>query len=334
MPAYFDEGFMVRIPAWHGLGVVLDDYPGREEGMELAGHNFDIEERQVYVGVPLETTDGEFDVFPHKAEAWKALVKSKPGDPSDGTVMHIAKTSYGVIPNYVGWDLVDALVGEGAKYETAGTLEEGRSCWVLAYLDEPVQIKGDNSPILPFLNVAWRHDGLGALTGRSTSVRVVCANTQSAAEAEARRLGTDYTFRHTKNVMDRIEDAKMALQGLRAQHQEFIDMANDLAKLKITKDQRTFFLSQFVPMPPEALVSDRVMNNIEEARAAVVAILNSTTVPDAHRNTGYGLWCAGVEYLDHVRRSNNLETKFKRSIMRAEPAKAKLHRVIKETVTL
>ena len=111
-------------------------------------------------------------------------------------------------------------------------------------------------------------------------------------------------------------------------------MANDLAKLKITKDQRTFFLSQFVPMPPEALVSDRVMNNIEEARAAVVAILNSTTVPDAHRNTGYGLWCAGVEYLDHVRRSNNLETKFKRSIMRAEPAKAKLHRVIKETVTL
>jgi hypothetical protein len=27
MPAYFDTGFSVRQPMWHGLGTVLDDYP-------------------------------------------------------------------------------------------------------------------------------------------------------------------------------------------------------------------------------------------------------------------------------------------------------------------
>jgi hypothetical protein len=32
-----EQSFFVREPAWHGLGVVLADYPGREEAMKLAG---------------------------------------------------------------------------------------------------------------------------------------------------------------------------------------------------------------------------------------------------------------------------------------------------------
>ena len=56
MPALFDQGFFVREPAWHGLGVVLQDYPGREEAMRLAGHDWDVLESEVRFG--LMTPDG------------------------------------------------------------------------------------------------------------------------------------------------------------------------------------------------------------------------------------------------------------------------------------
>lgn len=322
MPAYFDTGFMVREPAWHGLGVVLDDYPGRDEAMRLAGHDFIVEEQAVTVGGI-------------EAKGWKALTKSVPAeirdeDPTHGNILNITKESYGTVQNSVGWDIVDALVGEGAKYETGLTLRDGAVCCVLAWLDEPVTIPGDNSPVLPFVNVAWTHDGSGAITSRATSIRVVCWNTQSAAEAQGKRLGTDFTFRHTKNVMARIEDAKMALQGVRLAHAEYVELASELATIPITAAQREVFVTEFIPMPPEALLSDRVMGNVEAARQGVRALFDGPTVPDDHRFTAYGLHLAGGEYLDHLRGARSPETRFGRSLLRNEPAKAKLTRLIRE----
>lgn len=326
MPAYFESGFMVREPAWHGLGVVLDDYPGREEGMRLAGHNFSVVERPVAVV-------GNNSM--RLADDFKALVKSMPGDETHGQIMNITKETYGVVQNDTGWDIVDAIVGEGAKYETGLTLRSGAVCCVLAWLDEPTTIPGDDSPTLPYVNVSWSHDGTHAITARATSVRVVCANTQSAAEMQGKKLGTDFTFRHSKNVMDRINDAKMAMKGIRDSHHEFVELATELATIPITADQRELFVCNFIPMPPEALISDRVAGNIEDARGAVRALFNplNRTIPEAHRFTAYGLHLAGVEYLDHLRGYRSTDTYFGRQMLRPEPAKMKLTRLIKDVVT-
>ena len=150
------------------------------------------------------------------------------------------------------------------------------------------------------------------------------------AGAESSRSGREFTFRHTKRVHERIEDARMALRGVRAGHEEFLALAEDLAVISVTENQRTLFLSEFVPMPPEALISDRVARNVEEARAAVLGILNGPTTAEGHRFTAYGLFQSGVEYLDHVRRANSAETYFGRSMLRQEPAKAKLARRVRE----
>lgn len=325
MPAYFEQGFMVRQPAWHGLGVVLDDYPGREEGMRLAGHDFEVVEHEIAV---VHRFDDVPDPLYAAAKGWKALVKS-----TDGTLLNVSRESYGVVQNSVGWDIVDAIIGEGAKYETGLTLKGGAVCCVLAWLDEPVTIPGDDSPLLPFLNVSWSHDGSSAITARSTSVRVVCWNTQSLAEAEGRRLETDFTFRHSKKVMERIEDAKMAIHGLRTQHEEFVALAEELAKQPVTTQQREYFIQDLVPMPPvRAAVSDRVVKNVDEARAAIRALFDGPTIPEPHRFTAYGLHLAGVEYLDHLRGWRNQETYFGRAMLRREPAKAKLATIIREVV--
>lgn len=318
MPAYFNQGFFVREPAWHGLGVVLDDYPGRDEAMRLAGHDFDVVERSV-----AKSTDTEEGRTWGHIKGFKALTKSD--DPS--VVFGVVKDTYTVVQNSVGWDIVDAIIGEGARYETGLTLHDGAVCSVLAWLNEPIRIPGDDSDILPYLNVAWSHDGSGALTARSTSVRVVCANTQAAAEMQGKRLGTDYTFRHTRNVMDRVNEAKNAIQGLRKNMREYEELAIELASIRVSKTARDIFLERFIPMPEVAVITDRVAKNVDEARASVKAILElGATVPDAHRDTAYGLQLAGVEYLDHIRgtKGDAQKSKYNRSIMRAEPLKAKL----------
>jgi phage/plasmid-like protein (TIGR03299 family) len=328
MSAYFNEGFFVREPAWHQLGVVLDEYPGREEAMRLAGHDFQIAERPVVV-------DGA-DV-----NGWKALVKLVPEEVREaahergqvsghGTILHVAKESYAVVQNEVGWDIVDALVGEGAKYETGITLKDGAICSVLAWLPEPSVVPGDDSEILPWVNVSWSHDGSSAITARATSIRTVCWNTQSASEAQGKRLGTDFTFRHTKKVMERIEDAKLALQGVRDAHEVYMELARELAETPVTGEQRELFVTSFIPMPPEALISDRVKENIEAARKQVRGLFGTESVPEAHQYTAYGLHLVGTEYLDHLRGARSPETRFGRALLRNEPAKQKMTRLIRE----
>lgn len=325
MPAYFNEGFMVREPAWHGLGVILADFPGREEAMRLAGHDFDL------VEMPVGTLNSVGDLNPtvqRQLKDWKALVNSKTGE-----AIHVAKTSYTVIQNSTAWDLVDAIVDvPEVKYETGLTLEDGRLCSVLAWLDEPVQIKGDDSETFPFLNVSWRHDGFGALKARSTNVRVVCANTEAMAEAQGDRYDTAFTFHHSGNVIDRIDQARDAIRGMRVAHKEYVEIMNEMAEVTVTQEQREWFIEGLVPMPNTAIITERVMANVDAARGDVRALFNGPTIPEAHRLTAYGLNLAGVEYLDHLRGYRNQETLVGRSIMSHSTGKAKIKGLIQEVV--
>ena len=299
--------------------------------MRLAGHDFDLIEAPIRVELPFSAAG--IDPIPGRngvlrsTDEWKAIVRS-----DNGKVLHIPKSTYTIIPNSVGWDIATALGGEGAKYETGITLKDGAVCLVTFLLDEPTQITGDDSLTLPYGVVRWTHDGSGSLTARATSVRAVCSNTDDAGAAEARRLGTHFTFRHTKNVHERIADAQMVIKGIRTDHEEYVEAMEELAKIPVSENQRELFVTTIIPMPTEALISDRVKANVEKARTGVRNIFDSPTIPEAHKLTAYGLRLAGVEYLDHLRGYRSQDTYVGRQLLRTEPAKIKLATLIKEVV--
>jgi phage/plasmid-like protein (TIGR03299 family) len=320
MPAYFDTGFVVNKPAWHEMAFVFNGYPGRKEGMEKAGHLFKIVERGIYLG------RGQ------RVNGWKALLRKEADGTLSETPLNIVQDSYTVVQNDVGWDVVDALADQGALYETGITLKGGAVCLVTFLLGEPTQVTGDDSVIMPYGVVRWTHDGSGALTARATSIRAVCSNTDDAGAAEARRHGTDYTFRHTKNVHQRIDEAKMALKGLRLDHEEYVAAMEELAGIPISEEQREMFVTTIIPMPTEALISERVKANVEKARTGVRNLFEGPTIPEAHKLTAYGLRLAGVEYLDHVRPAKSPDTMVGRQLLRTEPAKAKLTKTIRQIV--
>jgi hypothetical protein len=153
----------------------------------------------------------------------------------------------------------------------------------------------------------------------------------SSGMSEAARTGLNYTFRHTKNVKDRIEFARSALGLARKEFSEFCQIAEDLAVLSVTFEQVKLFTEAFIPAPPEAITSERVKINIQEARLQVIHTLNdSASVSEAHRRTAYGLYCAGSEYLDHLRAYRTPETHFKRCIMDTSRAKEQLLALVQE----
>jgi phage/plasmid-like protein (TIGR03299 family) len=326
MPANIESMFSVREMPWHEEGVVLPDYPGSwAEARTLAGLNWDPVSTEVYAitginedGAPLlEPIDG-----------WKAISRS-----DTGAVLSINRDSYTIIDHGEMGEIVEAVLTQpNVKWETAGVLDGGRAVWCLAYLDEPIIIPGDNSPTLPYLAITNRHDGTAACALRATAVRIVCANTFRAAELEGERTGTTFSFIHKSSWRNRIDEARKAVTGARREMQRYTELATELMGIPITPRQRELFITEFIPMPPDGLVTDRVARNVEQARNAVRLLFDSTTTEHV-AGTAYGLVQAAGEYLDHVRTARTWETRLNRTLMRPEPLKHRAMSLAREVVT-
>jgi phage/plasmid-like protein (TIGR03299 family) len=321
MSALFEKGFFVREAAWHGEGIVLADYPGREEAMRLAGHDFQVIERPVEI-VGLHSN--------RKAEGWKGLVKSGTGE-----ILNVTRDTYEVIQNSVAYDIAELLFDQGFEYETGILLDEGRICALTLKLDNPIVLPGDDSQTLPFGCLSWTHDGSGSLRVRSGAIRQVCANTVSASEAEGKRLGTDFTFRHTKNVKDRIADAREVVKGARKAFDRYQEAMIELGEISVTPAQRDLFVSEIIGdkdgvLSSTAATSARVKTNLDNERTKILSLFMGPTIPEAHKLTGYGLFLAGGEYFDHLRAYRSKDSYVKRTLLTDNPAKASLNRTIRE----
>jgi phage/plasmid-like protein (TIGR03299 family) len=344
MPAYFNAGFFVEETAWHKMGTVVDAPPAtREEAIVLAGHDYEVVAAPVFArfGTPEQP---QYE----KIDGWNQIVaRSTDADrpsPFHGNRVHVAKDSYALSQNTVAYDFADAMVDLGFVRWAGITLRDGAECALTFKLDEPIMIDGDDSVTLPYFVLSWAHDGSGALRGRSTSIRAVCWNTVSAGEAEGKRLGTDFSIRHTQNWASRVDDAKKALLGTRRDIESYREVMEEFAQIRVTPAARDLFvqalvLDQKVASVPrfkadvaKGAYSVRVQNNVERAVAGAKALFNGKTIPEAHGLTAYGLHLAGVEYLDHVRKAQSDATRVGRSLLRDEPAKARLNGLIREIV--
>ena len=326
MPANIESMFSVRQMPWHQEGIILQDYPGSwADARTLAGLDWDPVTTGVYAVTGINP-DGTERYEP--IEGWKSIARS-----DTGAILSLNKDTYTVIGHQEMGEIVEAVLAQpGVKWETAGVLDGGRAVWCLALLDEPVTLPGDDSPTLPYLAITNRHDGTAACALRATAVRIVCANTFRAAELEGERTGTTFSFIHKASWRNRIEEARKAVTGARTEMARYAELAHELLGITITPAQRELFITGFIPKPPEGLITDRVARNVDEARAALRMIFESTTTEQV-AHTAYGLVQAAGEYLDHVRTARSWETRLNRTLIRPEPLKHRALSLAREVIT-
>lgn len=312
-----DNLFSVREMPWHGLGTVLSEYPTREEAQQIA-HNWEPVTAPIYRQVPFISEDGEPGVRYEAIEGQQEVVRSDNND-------HIGVTNdtLGIVSNSEMYDIAEAVAGLGSdvRYETGGTLRGGRSVWLLLRLDEPLVLAGDpNGATLQYFALQNSHDGGGSFRGQAINTRIVCANTSRMADMSAKASGTEIVFRHTKNVKDRIEEAKQALAMWRTSVDEWKVFNEHLLTMRVTDAQREEFIERFVPAPEAAIVSKRVLTNIETARGDLRTIFASET-SEGVKNTAYGLVQGAVEYSQWFRSTrgksdqDRAENLFRRSFL-------------------
>ena len=189
MAANVESMFYVRETPWHGLGTKVLEAPASKDALQLAGLNWRVMQEPIYTAME-ELVDG-----------YKANVRD-----SDRKVLGVVTDRYRVIQNDEAFAFTDGLLGEGVKYETAGSLQGGRKVWLLAHMPHEYIISGER--ISPYLLFSNTHDGSGAIKVALTPIRVVCQNTLNLALASAKR---SWSMIHTGDIREKMQEAKDTL---------------------------------------------------------------------------------------------------------------------------
>lgn len=306
-----DNMFSVREMPWHRLGVVLEDYPTRAEAQKIA-HNWEPISTPIFRKVPHVTAAGEV------TEVFEEIENAVAQERSDnGGLIGVTSGTFTPVTNGEMYDVAEALQGENGdvKFETGGSLNGGARVWLMLRLNEPLVVNGDpNGATMHYYMLQNHHNATGAFKGSATATRVVCANTMRIADMDAKAHGTEFAFSHTKNVTQRVEEARQALAGWRVSVEAWKLFTEHMIDVKVTQAGVEEFVRRFIPEPPADIVRGVVRQNIETARDQWWECYNGKTGEGIER-TAYGLLQASSEYAEHYRKAQSDESRFKRAIL-------------------
>lgn len=230
MAANVESMFYVREVPWHGLGTKVHTAPSSAEALRLAGLDWNVVQQPIYTG------DKELAI-----PGYKANVRD-----CDGKVLGVVSDRYKIIQNSEAFEFTDELLGEGVRYETAGSLMGGKKVWILARMPREYIISGEHvSPYLVFSNT---HDGSGAIKAAITPIRVVCSNTLNFALATAKR---SWSMIHTGNITDKLQEAKQTLFMAEKYMSEWGKDMETLRMKKLSDQQVIEYIEFLLPLEDE-----------------------------------------------------------------------------------
>lgn len=264
---------------WHGLGTTLPKGTvlTSEQAIRLAGLDW-----QVHLDM-LFTADGT------RADGAYATRRS-----SDGAVLGVVGGRYRPVQNEDAFKVFDHAATTGQiAYETAGSLRNGKTVWILARMGADMKV-GDGDAVAKYGLFSNSHDGTSVVRMLCTAVRVVCANTLAAALGA---VAEGYRIRHTASAEGRMAAAAEAMGIAQREYADFGTLADRLVRKPYTTAQMTRLAE--VVMPAER---GEVTEALGEKRQTLVGLLDGGRGHDSIRRTAWAGWNAVAEYADHHQR--------------------------------
>jgi phage/plasmid-like protein (TIGR03299 family) len=281
MPANIETMFTVREKPWHGLGVTLEEAPNSAEALRQSGLDWVVQPHKIYIANSIDDD--------------KALVEGYVGNvrSSDQSLLGIVSERYKVVQNHEAFAFTDLLVGDGdVRYETAGSLRNGRQVWMLARMNRSLSLLGDAfEPYLCFVN---SHDGTGAVRVLMTPIRVVCQNTLNIALRGAQR---SWSTPHIGDISARLAAAQNTLELADRYIIRLEKEADILAQQPVSAARFDEILESLFPIDPQAT---------PRSRAAIFAqregVQRAYRAEDLQRfsGTGWGVVNAVSDFVGHT----------------------------------
>ena len=274
----FETGLFVQKPAWHQLGIVLEDYPNPQKAFQCSGLDWEVKKEQLLLPSQNLLTDRY------------AITRS-----SDNRILGYSGAKYEVYQNEKAFEWVTPLVDSGIwKIDAAGSLKMGEVCWILLKQDEYDFIPGDT--LKEYLLLTWAHNGHLTNIIQPTSIRVVCNNTLQASLSNSNQV----KIRHTSTIfqkMDYVQDLlKQSGESFENQRLAFEKMLGTT----LTDSQLERFVDTQLPVPVKDGRGKTLAKKKNETMKQMVFGAASGHKELGIINTAYGLYQAIVEANEHV----------------------------------
>ena len=281
---------MERMVPWHGIGTAVPHAMTSKEAMEAAGLNWTVEGRPIF-------TDSGIQI-PGYVDNTRS---------SDNSVLGVGSEKYQIVQNADAFAFTDNLIGENCRYETAGSLKNGKSVWMLAKLPRTSVLGDDVDQYLCFNNT---HDGTGAVKVFMTPIRVVCNNTLNLALNRASRF---WSCKHMGKMEDKLAEATQTLQLANKYMDELKLKADHYAITSITMDRVKQVVAELFPINDDD--SDRHKATMTKARNE---FMTCYFMPDIAKfmNTEWGIINSASDFSAHVQPKRNTSTYQERNFER------------------
>ena len=273
-----------NIPAWHQLGTVLDGAFTAEQAMELGRlGGWNVRKSPLFVAETGRPAEGAY-----------ATIRDSPFEPGQTDVLGVVGETYHPVQNEEMADILNILVDEsGAVFDTAGSLRGGAQTFVTMKLPGHMLIGGVDAHEMHVAAVN-SHDGNSAFSLLVTPVRIVCANTLSAALGGARNT---IRLRHTQGLRrNLIDDARRALDMTFDYLDAFQAEADQMINTQLTLDRfEEIVANEFGTTSEVPHVAAKARNKIED----LCSLFADAQTHEQVRGTVWAGFNAFVEYADH-----------------------------------
>lgn len=298
-----DHMFSAGVTPWHGLGTVTAGALDLDTALVTAKLDWTVGKYPAY------TRDGDttyMEILPLLIEAHA----SNPGASFAELLVQIGfdlpipnafatvredlrmplatvGNDYTVWQNWENFELAKVLLDGGdVVAETAGSLRDSRTVWLLCRIDRDLSVGGDE--MVPYMLFTSSHDGTSKIRVMPTPTRVVCANTLRIALAGVK---TQWTASHTANVGKRVQEARETLSMTWKYMDEFQAMVEKLQEQVVTDLAFEKLVFDMIPEPTpgkDGKVSERSKTNAVEKRSQVRKAWERSPEIGEFRGTGWG----------------------------------------------
>lgn len=246
MPAYFEKGvFTDATPAWHGQGIVRpEEYLTLEEigryAPEVTSPIVRCPVFAAFADPSKEEGDDERYAAIHTQDWWMNVRAH------DRKCVGVTSDRYHLVQPDEMFSLGEAIVDEGGRWKTAGTIKDGRICWGLLELPGELTIAGEVHK--RFMMVTNSYDGSTPLSAYLCDTRVVCWNTWNVAIGESPR---SWAIRHSGSADGRIQEARLALGLAWKMDEALVALGEQLAKVKHSPQEIGAFVRKLIVDSPK-----------------------------------------------------------------------------------
>jgi len=276
---------------WHNLGVKVEgDAMTAVEAIEATGMDWQVEKVPLYYmrGGKAYGLDGVSTIVENKV----ATVRQDTQE-----VLGIVGHGYQPVQNVECFSFFDSVIGTGeAKYDTVGTLNNGKRVWLLAKFNESITLDNEEQ-IDSYVLLTNSHDGTSSLSMQWCDIRVVCQNTFEFA-VNKKSAFARFKARHTTTVLDRASQAREILLLQNTYKSMLEQEINLIAEKAWNEDLMESMTYKLLNLDSEKSIGEQ--NGSQRANAETMVGLFKSGLGN-NGKTAWHAYNAVTEYLSHYK---------------------------------